>query len=743
MNKLLLVVRKVVWVSALLAGGSVLAATSAADSNAEAKSPASSGSHVVQLSLVDLGIQKPLRLVGGDVQSDVDFSFHTLDVIERLRLKIHYSYSPTLNPETSFLKVMLNGQGVANLPLKKEVASDASAVIDIDPLLLQEWNHLSFQFVAHLDQPLCDDPRSPQLWIQMNHRDTAVEAEALTLPLTNDLSFFPVPFFDKHDIRDLTLAFVLPGRPSWAMLKSAGILASWFGGQADWRKAQFSTHLNEVPESNAIVLATVNDHIEGLELPALSEGRASISMVANPRNPDARLLLVVGRDEAGLVDAVQALTLGKVPLEGETQNVLEAVNLPQRRPFDAPKWLPTDRKVRIGEIVPPEQLAANGLFVTPFSMVLRLPPNLYRSENTTIPFNYLFESSNNSSRYLIRIDAYLNDSLFQHVTFSKPLVDTEGMLKGQALFNIPTRNITGRDTITLRFIFAEKNHPICTTAFIRDEIRTNPESTIDLRDVPRYLELPDLSYVAYTGYPFSKLADLSQTAVLLPDNPDHYEIDAMLNALGHIGNKTNFPAAAVIIAPVAQAEKFADKDIMVIGAAGHIRPLFNDWSRHIQVDPLSDTQPFPRMGGRYIQRWAQWWTTSAKLKRTMGKKAMVLAGFESPLKSGQSVVMLTAAESASLPEETSVLNTFRLAKDFAGDVVAISEVDTYDRVVAFERAPKYAVGELPLLERIRKFIDHNPWLAVLVAVVIVMFFASMTYRRLKRISEAKMGQEPR
>lgn len=740
MNKLLLVARNLVWVSVLLAGGNALAATPVVEPAATVQEPTPGGSHLVQLSLRDLGIQIPLRLVGGDVQSGVDFSFHTLDVVERLRLKIRYSYSPTLNSESSALRVMLNGQGIASFPLIKDSAKDARAIIDIDPMLLQEWNHLSFQFVAHLDKPLCDDPRSPQTWIQINQRDTMIEADAVTLPLTNDLSYFPVPFFDKHDIRDLKLAFVLPARPSWATLKSAGILASWFGGQADWRKVKFSSHLNEIPEENAIVMALAGERIEGVELPTVTKRRSSISMIANPRNSDARLLLVVGQDEAGLVAAAQALTLGKVPLEGDAQSVPAAVNLPQRRPFDAPKWLPTDRKIRIGEIVPPEQLAANGLFVTPFSMVLRLPPNLYRSENTTIPFDFLFESSSNS-RYLTRIDASLNGVLFQHVTFSKPLVNTDGMQKGQVLFNIPTRNTTGRDTITLQFIFAEKTPRICTTDFVRDEIRTNPDSTVDLRGVPRYLELPDLSYLAYTGYPFSKMADLSQTAVLLPENPDRHEIEAMLNALGHIGNKTDFPAAAVTVAPIAQVKKFADKDIMVVGAAGHIRPFLEDWSRHIQVNLLSDSQPFPRLGSHYFQRWAQRGVMSVKFNRIKGQKAMVLAGFESPLKSGQSVVMLTAADSASLSEETSVLNTFRLAKDFAGDVVAISEADTYDRVAAFEQAPRYAIGELPFLEQVKKFIYHNPWLAVLFAIVITFFFASMTYRKLKRISEAKVGQK--
>ncbi len=166
MNKLLLGVRnKVVslWVLVQLAvAGSALAAVPAAEPGVAAQKMNRTGGHVIQLPLRELGVQSPLRLVGADVQSGVDFSFHTLDVVERLRLKIHYSYSPTLDPDSSFLRVNLNGQGIATLPLPKSSASGAHAVIEIDPILVQEWNHLSFQFVAHLDKPLCDDPRSPR-----------------------------------------------------------------------------------------------------------------------------------------------------------------------------------------------------------------------------------------------------------------------------------------------------------------------------------------------------------------------------------------------------------------------------------------------------------------------------------------------------------------------------------------------------------------------------------------------------
>jgi len=55
--------------------------------------------NLVNLSLKDLGILNPIRLVGADGRADVDFSFHTLDVVERLRAECGLSIFPAVEPD--------------------------------------------------------------------------------------------------------------------------------------------------------------------------------------------------------------------------------------------------------------------------------------------------------------------------------------------------------------------------------------------------------------------------------------------------------------------------------------------------------------------------------------------------------------------------------------------------------------------------------------------------------------------
>lgn len=750
MNKCCLNIGNVLFVLLLIGGHAVNA--SAADHTNIAKHPLSTiagaqsqktasvatiaESHPVKLSLADMGVQNPIRLIGADVASStLGFSFHTNDVINSVRLKLKYSYSPTLNTETSFLKIILNEQEVRSIPLSKDGARNSLNEIEIDPLLLSEWNKLSFRFVSHVEKPFCDDPRNPQLWVSINNTDTLIEANAATLPVINDLSLFPVPFFDKHDIRDLTLPFVFASKPSWAALKSAGILASWFGAQVDWRKIHFPSYLNDLPERDAILFATTQDHIDGIELPPVNEGVATVMMINSPHHPSSHILLIVGKDEAGLIQATQALALGKVTLSGERQSI-QATVLPKRAPNDAPNWLQTTKNIRIGDIVPADKLQAKGLFVTPFDMVLNLPPDIYRAESVPIPFEFKFKSSNNS-RYLVRLDVYFNGNEFQHETFSTPK-DSLPMVDHRVQINIPTKNLTGRDSITVKFTFTDKSHEICNTAVVLDEIKVDPGSTLDLSKTPRYFEMPDISYLAYSGYPFSKYADLSETVALLPGEPDKYEIESMLALLGHIGNKTGYPATALSLASIQEVKKYGDKDMLVLGSASRLRTLLTEWGGALPVDPTTASLHFPQIGGNFIQRLSRWPDMSVRLKSAAGSQSMILMGIESPLKSNRSAILLTAQNSSSIPAEVGVLNTFQEAKGFAGDVVAISESALYDRATAFQTTPKYSLGELTPAVFVNEIIHHNPWVALILALLMAFIFALLTYRKLKQLSQEKL-----
>ena len=91
----------------------------------------------------------------------------------------------------------------------------------------------------------------------------------------------------------------------------------------------------------------------------MSESRPTLAVVANPTDAASSLLVVGGRTGAELISAAQALVLGSRALGGDIATVAPPT-VAERRPYDAPAWIPTDRPVKFGELVDASDLQGVG-----------------------------------------------------------------------------------------------------------------------------------------------------------------------------------------------------------------------------------------------------------------------------------------------------------------------------------------------------------------------------------------------
>ena len=106
---------------------------------------------------------------------------------------------------------------------------------------------------------------------------------------------------------------------------------------------------------------------------------------------------------------------------------------------------------------------------------------------------------------------------------------------------------------------------------VLDNLRgvVDPGSKIDFSGFPHYTALPELSLFANGGYPYSRLADMSETAIALPSQLGASEIATYLALMGHLGNSTGYPATRITLTQGADAGAIKDKNVIVLGAAGN------------------------------------------------------------------------------------------------------------------------------------------------------------------------------
>lgn len=700
------------------------------------------------LTLKDLGANSPIRLLGIQGEGSLPFSIRRDEVATGGKMDVSLAYSPALIPELSHLTVLLNGEVIDSIPLPKEKASGQTASLTVNPVLFQEDNRILFRFIGHYTLG-CEDPLHSSLWLVLSNT-SALTMQLQKLTLANDLSLLPAPFYDSKDMQALTLPFVFSGQPSPSTLQAAGITASWFGSLASYKGASFPVSFDTVPNTNAVVFATNAEKPAGVALPDLNG--PTISVVSNPNNPEAKLLLVMGRTPQELAAAAQTLALGSVALSGQTQ-VVGAPQIPARKPYDAPHWIPMDRPVRFGEVVQPTDLQGNGLVPGLLTVNFRTAPDIFVWGNTGVPLmvRYRYPAGTWLNFADSRLDVSINNSYLRSLPMTqegvvhqvKDIISPDFVMNEQTV-RVPPYYIFGQNQLQFYYDLRPVKRGECQDVLpnnVQESI--DPDSTIDLSKTERFTSLPNLAFFVNSGYPFTKLADLSQTAVVIPDQLTPADVQTYLTLMGMMGDSTGFPVVRVSVVTAAGVDKVADKDLIVLGAIGR-QPLIAKWGENSQlrVDGgrlrVATTSALDRVYTALDPNAKQERARVDQLLVQQGDNLATMIGMESPLSSGHTVIMITG----STPEkQLAVLNTFRnrdLNPLIQGDLM----VATPGKVTSFRVGSEYTVGHLPLPTRIRWWLGNSPLILILFTLIGVLIIALVAYWLLSRIAGRRLAGRP-
>ncbi len=693
-----------------------------------------------------LGVLNPFQLRGVDPIYSIPFSIPADEVVTAIKLKLDFSYSPSLLSQLSHLKVMLNEEVAQTIALPKEQAgSSMIREVSIDPRLVTDFNRLSLQFIGHYTLD-CEDPFHSSLWLNVSNL-SSLQFTVTPLSVVNDLALLPVPFFDRRDGRRLERPFVFGANPSTATLEAAGIVASWFGDMASYRGAWFPAHLNKLPNDNVVVFATADDKPDGiLTLPTING--PTIRVAPHPVDERYKILYVMGRDAAELRQAATALGLGRIALAGQTVSIDKLDDLKKRKPYDAPRWIPSDRPVKFGEIATIEELNVRGLSPDLVRLNLTTPPDLFAWRSAGAPFDLKFRYTPRPKQDKSNLNVLVN----QNYITSFPLLAYPGsavpdsslsqwlakvgpaeMLPVQESFHLPVNQLRARSQLQFHFSFDYPKEGACRDVVL-DNVRAaiDPDSELDISKFPHYLKMPNLSAFANTGFPFTRMADLSETVVVMPDNYSAGDIGTYLTLMGRMGESTGLAAYGVSVARPGDVERHADKDILMVGGPGN-QPLLRDWAKHMPFSADGDSRMFS------LSDWGHklipWYDAPQRNDRpvanltakTLAKDA-VLFGFESPLKSGRSVVALTTDRTSGQAEVLNALMDADVVAKIQGGVSVVRGKD----VEAYETNPSYFVGSLPPLMAVRWALANQSWVAALLVVLIAILLAGILYTILRR-----------
>ena len=689
---------------------------------------------VVSFSFRQMGAWSAIKLRGVDGSQTLSFPIRADEIVVAAKLRIAYDYSPALIPELSHLKITLNDRFATVLPLPKDKGVGNTRDIDVDPRWFFDVNFLRFKLIGHYTRD-CEDPFHSSLWLTLSDLGR-LELTLAPLATVNDLKTLPAPFLDRRDNVALTLPFVFASNPSFGALRAAGTLASWFGLQAGARGAQFPVLLNNLPDGNAVVFLQGGKTFDGIK----GTGTSTVSIQPHPNIPQAKLLVISGGNDEDLARAARAVALFAPELSGPSVTVNKEAVTATRKPYDAPAWVPVDRPVRFGEIARPEELRTQGYFPEVIRLNYRVSPDLFAWRTPGVPLKLKYRATRLPGHKSSSLNLGINTNFIRALAINDPhkvageteYVKDKTAVREELLF-IPPYGVTGRDQLQFSYYFDFVKEGHCRN-MPPDNLQgaIDPESTLDFSEFPHYVALPNLAYFSSLGFPFTRMADLSETAVVLPDSPNAEEIALYLTLMGRMGEATAYPALRHALIGAADVEKMSARDLLVIGSAKS-QSLMAKWA-----DRLPMVQ---NAGDRYVREPDAVWRPTYRWEQEdvqespkpkggltltgVGNLAAVMA-FESPLEAARSVVFLYADKAADLRKLSDVLTDPERTSALQGDFAVVD-----DKGVSHAKVSRtYYLGSLPWLSKIRWFFADQPLLVGLLGGLICLLVATIVYRKL-------------
>lgn len=698
------------------------------------------------LTLEQLGTPQKGNLVlrGAQPEGYIEFGVRSDEIISEALLNLEFTPSPALIPIESQVKVYLNEEMMGVVPIQQDQLGQRNQIqLPLDTRYIQDFNRIKLEFIGHY-QPICENPAHSSLWLDVAS-DSTLALQHQSLALANDLSFFPEPFFDSRDSRPLLLPIVFAATPDLVQQQAAGILASWFGSQSQWRGQQFPTLINELPKRHGVVFAT-NDHRPDFlqDYPVVDQ--ATIEMISHPQRPEVKLLLVLGRDNQDLLQAVQGIAQGNILFRGASVVVDEISPFSPRQPYDAPNWVNTQRPVLFSELQDyAEQLQADGMEPAPLALTVTLPPDLFSARDKAVPVQLKYRNTPPQSADGSRLAVTLNNQLLRTYNL-KPEQQVSEALFHLSILSTPAKE--GRLSIPglqlgvnnqLRFNFDYANPMLggtperCETyQQIPNKVIIDGGSSIDFSGYRHFMAMPNLQAFVNMGFPFSRLADLSQTLVIVDKDSTPIQLTTLFNALGAIGADTGYPALGVQLSHEWPQDN-KEVDILLIGSVPE--ELHNNDNIHLLLNS-AQSQIQPTVG-----RWLHSQLITEQKEKgestvTVAAEGAIAAifGLQSPLHKQRSVVALVADHNKGyeLLNNTLANNTERAKVSGSLAIIRTSGVQS------LQLGNTYYVGYLPWWERIWFALSPHPLMVAAFTALSVLLIVLVLWRVLRTMSHKRL-----
>jgi len=683
--------------------------------------------------------------------------------IQKARLHFSYVNSTALIPQNSRLVVWLNGQALAQVTLQP-LSPVGDVIVSLPGKLLKPgYNELMFSVSQHyvLD---CEDPGAPELWTTLELDKSFIEFEyslkRVPLQLRSVTDYLFDPRLTSANRVNLILEDLTPEQ-----MQLAGIAASGIALRFDYRPVFFSISHSIRPEMDNVLIGTRKfvHQLLGERKPSIQGGYLAMRHVfrKDPKDPkkfleDPRYGLVIAAGEtlAQVRSAVRTLAALSFPYPGTPTLEIKEIRLPAAGEFKGKAMLQPGRSYSF-EDLGMGTYTFQGMGGPRRNIDFRLPTQFVARENDFLWLT-LHLAYGSGMRKDSVLNVFFNGKYISSIFLENP---RGGMFKSYQI-PIPGYSVRrGANTISLQAVLSPLITGRC--EFIQTQnllLTIYGDSVMKIPPMSDWVDMPRMDLFFQDGFPFMRSPDGRELVFYLPEK----NLDAAassLNILGLMTQKIGYPAYEVQFSFDPPTDQ--DREILVVGSVGGIpktimeaAPMKINQAGQIEYPQMKET-PTLGMELSWIWKWIDFFLPpparekegGALLSATsrqisgLGPKRAVLSEFQSPYRSGRSVLMMTAQSSEDLFQGSLGLWESALQGRMAGDL-AIFEIQPPDyRSAHVAVGSKYYLGTREPLSRLNAFLYSHPWVFLGSLIAVLVFVSLGIYFFLKRIRRRRLRHE--
>ncbi len=484
----------------------------------------------------DMGVAGHLMLQGVTAYGTVSFTRpRGWELTSDPVLDLQFEHSGALLADQSNLTVHLNDQPVATIRLTEDNALDGLQEIRLPLELIEDHNRLSMVANQSYTQE-CEDPYDPALWTRISNQ-SSIRFVYEPIPIESELLDLPYPMLDVLAFGPAQIALVGPQEVSPGTLEAYANLGMALGREAAWRHVEVATAARALDGVNthAIVLGTVSENpvvSDLVDTSSLKDGQGLVALVANPWNTSHGVLVITGKDDAGVLVAAQGVAANdRYDLLSGAAAFVDAVGDSSPPPTKQhPLPVPAGQESFTLEDLGIEDRTVRGYYAPTVSIPIRFEGDSHVGPSggrIRLHYGYSAQLEGRLSTLEVRLNG---------VSLRSVALDNPGGSENEVIeIDVPADIIWPDSKLDVVFHLFPRDFDPC--LYLSDKVIWGTLYHTSEIQVPRdhYALLPDLSKLRHRAWPFNLESPQAGVVVVVPNKPNQAHASAVMQLGAELG----------------------------------------------------------------------------------------------------------------------------------------------------------------------------------------------------------------